>query len=226
MMACGSFALDVPNRNLRRCSFVSGEKEYKRDSEACIGISSLLTTAFFRRRAQMRGRKHLTILDWRCQKRRKNDQRLISKKGQKKGITISFYKTERRTETRWMNDDKRREEEEEVGGMRKFPTRGFKRTSSALFNLTSPTSLPSLLSHSYSLSLFIPYPPSTHVHVWPSLSAHPPSVSSSTQFLSGRNESLVVFLALPFASHSIHNDSTRDSQCDQDNTHCSMFDHW
>ena len=47
MMACGSFARDVLNRNLRRCSCVSGEKEYKRDSEACIEISSSLATASF-----------------------------------------------------------------------------------------------------------------------------------------------------------------------------------
>lgn len=47
MMACGSFARDVLNRNLRRCSCVSGEKEYKRDSEAYIEISSSLATASF-----------------------------------------------------------------------------------------------------------------------------------------------------------------------------------
>lgn len=31
--ACGSFALDVPRRNLRSRSFVSGEKVYSRDSD-------------------------------------------------------------------------------------------------------------------------------------------------------------------------------------------------
>lgn len=34
MTAWGSFARDVPRRNLRSLSFVSWEKEYKRDSEA------------------------------------------------------------------------------------------------------------------------------------------------------------------------------------------------
>jgi hypothetical protein len=33
MTACGSFALEVPKRNLRSFSFVSGEKEYNRDSD-------------------------------------------------------------------------------------------------------------------------------------------------------------------------------------------------
>lgn len=33
MMACGSFALDVPSRNLRSFSFVSGENEYSRESD-------------------------------------------------------------------------------------------------------------------------------------------------------------------------------------------------
>lgn len=33
MMACGSLALEVPRRNLRSFSFVSGEKVYNRDSD-------------------------------------------------------------------------------------------------------------------------------------------------------------------------------------------------
>lgn len=33
MIACGSLARDVPRRNLRNFSFVSGEKEYSRDSD-------------------------------------------------------------------------------------------------------------------------------------------------------------------------------------------------
>jgi hypothetical protein len=33
MMACGSFALDVPRRNLRSFSLVSGEKEYNLESD-------------------------------------------------------------------------------------------------------------------------------------------------------------------------------------------------
>lgn len=33
MIACASLALDVPSRNLRSFSFVSGEKEYSRESD-------------------------------------------------------------------------------------------------------------------------------------------------------------------------------------------------
>ena len=33
MMACGSLAREVPKRNLRSFSLVSGEKEYRRDSD-------------------------------------------------------------------------------------------------------------------------------------------------------------------------------------------------
>lgn len=43
-MACGSFDLDVPRRNLRSFSRVSGEKEYNRDSADYIYISLLLAS--------------------------------------------------------------------------------------------------------------------------------------------------------------------------------------
>lgn len=36
MTACGSFALEVPRRNLRRWSFVSWEKVYSLASELCV----------------------------------------------------------------------------------------------------------------------------------------------------------------------------------------------
>lgn len=35
IIACGSFAREVPSRNLRSLSFVSWENVYNRDSEAC-----------------------------------------------------------------------------------------------------------------------------------------------------------------------------------------------
>ena len=38
--ACGSFALEVPNRKFRSASFVSSEKVYKRASEDYIAMSA------------------------------------------------------------------------------------------------------------------------------------------------------------------------------------------
>lgn len=43
MIACGSLDLEVPRRNLRSFSLVSGEKEYNRDSDwEMSAISTLL----------------------------------------------------------------------------------------------------------------------------------------------------------------------------------------
>lgn len=96
MMACGSFALDVPNRNLRRCSFVSGEKEYKRDSEACIRISSSLTTAFFfffSQKSTIAGQKapHHIGLEM-SEKKKKRPALDIQKRAEERNHNISFIR--------------------------------------------------------------------------------------------------------------------------------------